>query len=240
MPAFGNSAGRVWSGPDLNVVLDRSWAPGPGTRPDPFDQVEARIAGIGCSVEVMNPGDTGRPDGAGHLGLLETPEHLRAEAQRWGQMARQARDAAMAAASYRHLRSNAARAAQTASDRPTPSKLNLSASISTQVAESAERLAQVLGRTQDLAALPPATVITFLAPDGWHAEALVHDGEGAIGKPLLRVEGAESEDRARSDLRDLAASSDVVEAARRADFLGTRMRAAAQAALGGADRDHQE
>jgi hypothetical protein len=44
----------------LNViVLDRSWAPGPGTRPDPFEQFDFPIAGIGCGLEVMNPVDAG-------------------------------------------------------------------------------------------------------------------------------------------------------------------------------------
>jgi hypothetical protein len=42
----------------LNViVLDRNWAPGPVTRPDRFEQVEARNARIGCPADVMEPVD---------------------------------------------------------------------------------------------------------------------------------------------------------------------------------------
>jgi hypothetical protein len=77
---------------------------------------------------------------------------------------------------------------------------NSAAHLAESVAKSASSLVDFLERSKPVAILPPATVLTFLARDGWHAEVLVHV-EDEIGLPLLRIEGAPTQEEARSQLR---------------------------------------
>lgn len=156
-----------------------------------------------------------------------TPLSLLQQAHAWREKAKKHLDVAASTAALQHLRKNATRAEQKASDNPSPLNQNAAGSIGNQVADRSLELAEELVGLESCP-LPPASVIVYQEPGepaSWAAEAITH-GEAGSGISALRVHGYESRSTALAALRDVTEHPQILSACNGTDYHAARVRAA--------------